>query len=131
MTISVDLGHVHANPAVHPPRHPRNGPARVHRRERRDEARRLAAAEATPVAEEAEVIDQQEKLSLENGEATENVEKTDKVDTVATEKVVTGIVSDVLCSEKEFNAEPTDTDIYEFESGRLRMSLSTWVKLLN
>ena len=107
MTLSVDLGHVHSNPAVHIPGHPRNGPARVRRRERCADARRLdageagvageagEAGEAAQVVGEAEVIDDQEKPSSEYGEATADVEKVDEVNSGAAEKVVTAIVSDV------------------------------------
>ena len=104
MTLSVDLGHVHSNPAVHIPFHPRNGHARVRQRERVADARRLDAGEAGEVGEageaaqvvkEAELIDDQEKPSSEYGEATEDVEKVDEVNSGAAGKVVTGIVSDV------------------------------------
>ena len=57
VTLSVDLGHIHSNAAGQPPRHLGKGPARVRRRDRRSEARRIASAQAAPaVAEKATVV---------------------------------------------------------------------------
>jgi hypothetical protein len=114
VTLSVDLGHVHSNTAVHPPHHTRNGTARTRRRERRAEARQLAAEEATAVAEKADVseknnveVEKQEKPSSEIEEATASV--------VEVLENSTGKVSDELCSDEEYNSKVGDTEIYEFE----------------
>ena len=57
------------------------------------------------------------KPSSRNGEATVDKKKVDEMNSGATEKVVTSILSDELWSDKEYNAviESTDNDIYEFE----------------
>ena len=143
VTLSVDLGHVHSNAAVHPPRHPRNGPARTQRRERRVEARRLLAEEATSIAEKVDVsekdtveVENQEKPSSENDESTENVEEVLENSTMAAEQVVTGKVSVltkntmqklmILQTLKFMNLNVGTLEI----SGTLTMFLITWVEPL-